>query len=63
MLAIVGTANMDVRSFDLNFEINAVVYSKNINRQLEETFLDDIKDSEEVMLREWVKRGKKAEFY
>lgn len=62
MLAIVGTANMDVRSFDLNFEINAVVYSKNINRQLEETFLDDIKDSEEVMLREWVKRGKKAEF-
>ena len=25
-IAIVGTANMDFRSFDLNFEVNAIVY-------------------------------------
>lgn len=62
MLAIVGTANMDVRSFDLNFEINAVVYSKKINSQLKDAFLEDIKHSEEVLLRQWLKRGRGAEF-
>ncbi|MBX3257863.1 MAG: cardiolipin synthase [Chitinophagaceae bacterium] len=62
MLSLVGTANMDVRSFDLNFEINAVVYSKRINEQLQEAFLQDIKDSDEVTLQQWLKRGRRAEF-
>ena len=57
MVSIVGTANMDVRSFDLNFEINAVVYSKEINRQLTEAFMDDLACSEEVTLEEWLQRG------
>ncbi|MBX2922275.1 MAG: cardiolipin synthase [Chitinophagaceae bacterium] len=62
LLSIVGSANMDVRSFDLNFEINAVVYSKRINEQLQEAFLQDIKDSDEVTLQQWLKRGRRAEF-
>jgi cardiolipin synthase len=57
MVSIVGTANMDVRSFDLNFEINAVVYSKEINRRLTEAFMDDLACSEEVTLEEWLQRG------
>ena len=28
MVACVGTANMDIRSFGLNFEVNAVIYSE-----------------------------------
>ncbi|MBX3242341.1 MAG: cardiolipin synthase [Chitinophagaceae bacterium] len=61
-LSMVGTANMDVRSFDLNFEINAVVYSSRINSELHKAFLSDLENSEEVDPVEWGKRGKMAEF-
>lgn len=44
-LAIVGSANMDYRSFDLNFEVNAMVYSKNIAKQLTDAFENDLKVS------------------
>jgi cardiolipin synthase A/B len=56
-LAIVGTANMDGRSFDLNFEINAVVYSENICRELSEAFLNDINYSVELSPAQWEKRA------
>lgn len=29
----VGTANMDTRSFELNFEVNAIIYSEEIAKQ------------------------------
>lgn len=56
-LAIVGTANMDGRSFDLNFEINAVIYSKSICSELEAAFLNDTNYSEEIFLEDWGKRA------
>ncbi|MCH5343519.1 MAG: cardiolipin synthase [Acetatifactor sp.] len=37
-----GTANMDIRSFALNFEVNAVVYNKEKARDMERTFWEDI---------------------
>ena len=62
MISIVGTANMDVRSFDLNFEINAVVYGKEINRQLTEAFMEDLTCSEEITFQSWLKRGSVQRF-
>lgn len=56
-LAIVGTANMDIRSFDLNFEVNAFVYDAGINAQLEAAFMNDLKDSTEIDYDEWAKRS------
>ncbi|WP_303402237.1 cardiolipin synthase [Zobellia galactanivorans] len=53
----VGTANLDYRSFSINFEINAMLYSKEINRQLTEVFFDDLKACEEVDLARWNNRG------
>jgi cardiolipin synthase len=44
----VGTANMDIRSFDLNFEVNAFIYDKTISRELHERFLMDLADCEEI---------------
>src|SRR3712207_6223902 len=44
-VSMVGTANMDVRSFELNYEINTVIYDNEITKQLENTFLKDIKNS------------------
>jgi cardiolipin synthase len=56
-LSMVGSANMDARSFDLNFEINAVVYSKKICKELSDAYLNDINYSVELTAKEWEKRA------
>ncbi len=43
-----GTANMDIRSFELNFEVNAVIYDEETTRKLEEIFLEDLKKCREI---------------
>ena len=42
-VAIVGTANLDNRSFRLNFEVMAVVYDAVIAQQLGKIFDDDLR--------------------
>ncbi len=56
-LAVVGSANMDIRSFDLNFEVTALVFSREINNELFENFMKDIEDSEELHEKEWLQRS------
>ncbi|MCZ0717205.1 cardiolipin synthase [Aerococcus kribbianus] len=46
--ASVGTANMDMRSFALNFEVNAFLYDRTIVADLETAFYDDIAESTQV---------------
>jgi cardiolipin synthase len=55
-IAIVGTANMDLRSFDLNFEVNAIVYNTEIATELRNVFYADIRDSERLDAAKWRKR-------
>ncbi len=43
LVSCYGTANMDIRSFKLNFEVNAVIYSVKTAERLEEIFLEDLK--------------------
>ncbi len=38
----IGSTNIDIRSFGLNYEINAVLYSKRLAGDLEEAFLRDL---------------------
>jgi len=49
-VACVGTANMDIRSFELNFEVNAMIYDEDITIELEDNFMRDIYDSKEYTL-------------
>ena len=44
-MASVGSANLDFRSFKLNFEINAFIYDRRITDQLEQIFVNDIRNS------------------
>jgi len=44
----IGTANLDIRSFKLNFEVNAFIFDDRIAKDGEEQFMKDIKDSEEI---------------
>ena len=55
-IAIVGTANMDFRSFDLNFEVNAIVYDTEIAGQLSNIFFEDLKDAEKIDAIVWNNR-------
>ena len=56
-VSVIGTANMDIRSFDLNFEIMSVIYSKTLGAEMERTFLEDLDDSEHIILEEWNEQG------
>ncbi len=38
-----GTANMDIRSFSLNFEVNAMIYDEKVAREMERIFQEDLK--------------------
>jgi cardiolipin synthase len=57
-LSFVGTANMDNRSFDLNFEINAVIYGKEFCQKLAESFLRDLDDSKLITPQTWRRRSR-----
>jgi len=52
----VGTANLDFRSLETNFEVNAMVYDEEIADILAAQFLDDQEKSELIILEEWKKR-------
>jgi cardiolipin synthase len=47
-VASVGTANFDIRSFALNFEINAFVYDEAVVQRLEDIFKKDMEESTKV---------------
>jgi cardiolipin synthase len=55
-LALVGSANIDIRSFRLNFEVGALIDDPAVAATLRERFLSQIRDSREINLRmvqEW----------
>ncbi|MBI5974400.1 cardiolipin synthase [Staphylococcus canis] len=47
-VASVGSANMDARSFRLNFEINAILYNRDLAATLIERFNEDLKVSKRL---------------
>lgn len=55
-VSIVGTANMDQRSFDLNFEVNAIVYDKPISDQLATLFAEDIRHATRIDPAAWKRK-------
>lgn len=52
-----GTANMDIRSFELNFEVNAVIYDEETTERLESLFLDDLPHCLEITEQNYEDRG------
>jgi cardiolipin synthase A/B len=60
-IASVGSANWDIRSLELNFETNAMIYGRRLAREQEETFLQDLRSCQPWTLADhqarsaWVK--------
>ena len=57
-VASVGSANFDMRSFELNFETNAVIYDAKVALTIGEKFLKDVAEhSDQMTLKEYSTRG------
>ncbi len=56
-LSIIGTANTDFRSFELNFEVNVIIYDDKISRKLRDIFFEDLKDAKKINPKEWCNRS------
>lgn len=55
-LSSVGSTNMDFRSFEHNFEINAFLYDRETALRMKEIFLQDQKDCTQLQAKTWNKR-------
>lgn len=58
IISSIGTANLDIRSFKLNFEVNAIIYDDRVSINMEDQFLKDIDDSTEITLEIYNKRSR-----
>lgn len=52
----VGSTNIDFRSFEHNFEVNAFIYDVETALQLREVFIQDQREAVQVLLKNWIKR-------
>ena len=59
LVSCCGTANMDIRSFQLNFEVNATIYSAETTQELEQAFQQDLEAAVEINLSVYRKRSVK----
>lgn len=57
LVSCYGTANMDIRSFHLNFEVNATLYSEKVTKQLEAAFEKDLEDCSRITPMIYAKRS------
>jgi Phosphatidylserine/phosphatidylglycerophosphate/cardiolipin synthases and related enzymes len=62
-ISVIGSANLDFRSFETNFEINCYMYDPNIARQNKEIFFRDMELCREVSYEEWVRRPRWKKFF
>jgi cardiolipin synthase A/B len=58
----VGSANMDIRSFEDNFEVLTMIYDEELTLELESQYLKDLRRCKKVNLKQWNKRPLKQNF-
>ncbi len=57
LASVVGSTNLDFRSFHFNAECNLVILDRPTGARLERAFEDDLAKSEEIVLETWRRRG------
>jgi len=57
IFASVGTANLDIRSFDQNLEVNALIYDEKIAITLKNMYLEDLSNCFEITADDFSKRS------
>ncbi|HZK82823.1 MAG TPA: phospholipase D-like domain-containing protein, partial [Humisphaera sp.] len=56
-VALFGSANLDVRSFNLNFELSILAYGPEVTQRLRQIQMDYIRESTPLDLQSWSKRS------
>lgn len=56
-ISFIGSANMDFRSFEQNFELNAIMYDTEVAQQMTDIFMDDVNHSVEITKETWTTRS------
>ncbi|WP_174238682.1 cardiolipin synthase [Pedobacter sp. L105] len=56
-LSVIGTANMDNRSFELNFEVNSVIYDHHTAVEMTRIFYKDLEDATRIDPEAWEQRA------
>ena len=62
MVSCIGSANMDFRSLEHNFEVNAFVYQREFALQMKKIFLHDTENSQRILPALWLKRPLRKRF-
>jgi cardiolipin synthase len=57
-LTSIGTANLDIRSFEQNYEVNVLTYNKKITKVIKDDFLKDCNKSNQINYKKFIKRPK-----
>lgn len=57
-IAIIGSANIDLRSFEQNFEVSAFIYDEKHSKHLKELFIKDMKVCKKLTYYRWSHRPK-----
>jgi cardiolipin synthase len=53
LMCTIGTANFDIRSLKLNYEVNAVFYDEKLTKGIEQQIVKDLENSKEVTLTDF----------
>ena len=57
-VSVVGSCNLDFRSFETNFEINCYMYDKDLAVENRQIFFRDLKQCKEILYKQWIKRNR-----
>ena len=57
-VSVVGSCNLDYRSFETNFEINCYMYDSDVAAQSKNLFFNNLKHCKEIHYARWIKRSR-----
>lgn len=57
-LCTIGSANLDYRSFNDDFEVQAIIYDNETTRRMRDVFLADLQDADKVTVERWESRSR-----
>ncbi len=61
-ISVVGSANMDFRSFEHNFEVNAYIYDADFSKKMKGIFFNDLRKCTQINLKDWKSRPRIEKF-
>ncbi len=61
-VSVIGSANMDFRSFEHNFEVNAYIYDEEMAKRMKKIFFTDQQSCRRLILKEWRNRPRTEKF-